>query len=97
MVDFARLVETSLWKSAPLFSTGTKEAELMVRELRLNLQSPLARFVGSGFNGRATELDRGVGPKLSTAFAERLGQPSPGARVLVHGPNRASEQWSVMR
>jgi hypothetical protein len=37
MGDFKRLGSASLWKSAPLFSTGPKEAELMVRELRLNL------------------------------------------------------------
>ena len=37
MVDFKRLGTPSLWKSGPLFSTGTMEAELMVIELRLNL------------------------------------------------------------
>jgi hypothetical protein len=35
MWDFGRLGSASLWKSGPLFSTGTKEAELMVRELRV--------------------------------------------------------------
>ena len=44
MLDFKRLGSASLWKSGPLFSTDTKEAELMVSELRLNLQSPVARF-----------------------------------------------------
>jgi hypothetical protein len=44
MVDFKRLGSANLWKSGPLFSTGPKEAELLVRELRLNLQSPVARF-----------------------------------------------------
>jgi hypothetical protein len=34
MGDFRRLGSVSLWKSSPLFSTGTTEAELMVRELR---------------------------------------------------------------
>jgi len=34
-VDFNRLGSATLWKSRPLFSTGTKEAELMVRELRV--------------------------------------------------------------
>ena len=97
MGDFRRLAKTSLWKSAPLFSTGSKEAELMVKELRLNLQSPLARFAGSRLSVRAEKLERGVGPKLSTAFAERLGQPSPGAHILLHSPARASGQWSVMR
>jgi hypothetical protein len=35
MVDFGRLGSVSLWKSGPLFSTGIMEAELMVRELRV--------------------------------------------------------------
>src|SRR5258708_17001604 len=35
MLDFGGLGSASLWKSGPLFSTGTKEAELMVRELRV--------------------------------------------------------------
>ena len=35
MLDFERLGSASLWKSGPLFSTGTKEAKLMVRELRV--------------------------------------------------------------
>ena len=34
MGDFRRLSSGGLWKSGPLFSTGTTEAELMVRELR---------------------------------------------------------------
>jgi len=33
MWDFWGLGSASLWKSGPLFSTGTKEAKLMVREL----------------------------------------------------------------
>ena len=41
MVDFKRLGNPSLWKSGPLFSTGTTEAGLMVGELRLNLRSRL--------------------------------------------------------
>ena len=39
MLDFKRLGSPSLWKSGPLFSTGPKEVELLVRELRLNLRS----------------------------------------------------------
>jgi hypothetical protein len=35
MLDFGRLGSAGLWKSGPLFSTGTKEAKLMVRELRV--------------------------------------------------------------
>ena len=37
MGDFGRLDGASLWKSGPIFSTGTKEAELMVIELRVEL------------------------------------------------------------
>jgi len=37
MGDFSRLISVTLWKSGPLFSTGPTEAELEVRELRLNL------------------------------------------------------------
>jgi hypothetical protein len=35
MVEFGWLGSASLWKSGPLFSTGTTEAKLMVRELRV--------------------------------------------------------------
>ena len=41
MWDFGRLGRASLWKSGPLFSTGTSETELMTVELRLNLRSLL--------------------------------------------------------
>ena len=44
MGDFRQLCSVSLWKSGPLFSTGTEEAELMVRELRLNQRAAPARF-----------------------------------------------------
>ena len=79
MVDFKRLGSPSQWKSGPLFSTGTTEAELMVSELRLNLRTRTARFASFGLSGLAWKFERGVHPRLSTAFAERLGQPSPGA------------------
>src|ERR1700737_4473254 len=97
MLDFNRLGSATLWKSGPLFSTGPKEAELLVRELRLNLQPPLARLAGSRLSDKVGMLERGVGPRLSTAFAERLGRPSPGANVLIHGLNRASGTRRVMR
>jgi hypothetical protein len=35
MWDFGWLGSAGLWKSGPLFSTASKEAELMVRELRV--------------------------------------------------------------
>jgi len=47
MWDFGRLGSASLWKSGPLFSTGIKEAELMVRELRVEPAIAAARFAGS--------------------------------------------------
>lgn len=84
MGDFGRLDSAGLWKSGPLFSTGTKEAELMVRELRLNLRSPAARFTVGCSGAGAGRIERGVGPRLSTVFAERQGLSSPGSRVLVH-------------
>ena len=97
MLDFNRLGCATLWKSGPLFSTGPKEAELLVRELRLNLRSPAVLFVRRRGSDQAGNREGGVGPRLSTAFAERLGLPSPGARVLIHSPNRASGTRSVMR
>ena len=41
MWDFGQVGTVSLWKSGPLFSTGTGKAELMAVELRLNLRSPI--------------------------------------------------------
>ena len=41
MWDFGQVGTVSLWKSGPLFSTGTSKAELMAVELRLNLRSPI--------------------------------------------------------
>ena len=43
MWDFGRVGTASLWKSGPLFSTGTMEAELMVRELRVESAVRLGR------------------------------------------------------
>jgi hypothetical protein len=92
MLDFRRLGTPSLWKSGPLFSTGIKEVGLLVRKPRLNLQSPVARFAGSRVSDMVGILERGVGPRLSTAFAKMLGRRSTGAHSLVHTPNRASGQ-----
>src|SRR4029077_2466179 len=47
MWDFRWLGSAGLWKSGPLFSTGTKEAELMVRELRVEPAVAGVRFAGS--------------------------------------------------
>jgi hypothetical protein len=92
MGDFSGLRTVSLWKSGPLFSTGTTEAELMVRELRLNLRSPASRFARRRPSGEAGNVEGGVGPRLSTAFAEQIGRPSPGSSVLIRSPKSASRQ-----
>ena len=92
MWDFGRLSSVGLWKSGPLFSTGIKEAKLVVSELRLNLQATPARFAGSQWSDTTGKVDRGDGPRLSTAFAERQGHPSPRASILIQSPNRASGQ-----
>jgi hypothetical protein len=47
MLDFNRLGSATLWKSGPLFSTGPKEAELMVRELPVEPVIAEERFAGS--------------------------------------------------
>jgi hypothetical protein len=96
MGDFRRLSSVSLWKSDPLFSTDTKEAELMVRELRLNQRSADARFARVARALKAGEVDEGVGPRLSTAFAEQNGHPSPGPNILMPGQRRASRQGEMM-
>jgi hypothetical protein len=96
MGDFSWLCSGSLWKSGPLFSTGTKEAELMVRELRLNQRSADARFARVARALKAGEVDEGVGPRLSTAFAEQNGLPSPGPYILLPGQHRASVLGEMM-
>src|SRR5580765_4021160 len=96
MGDFNRLCSVSLWKSGPLFSTGTKEAELMVRELRLIQRSAPARFARADSSAEAGDVDEGVGPRLSTAFAEQNGLPSPGPHILPPGQHRASGQGEMM-
>jgi hypothetical protein len=97
MGDFGRLGSASLWKSGPLFSTGTKEAELMVRELRV--EPAVARRRDSnrcGVSDEVGKVGRGVGPRLSTAFAERDDRSSPGARILIHSRGCASGQGEMM-
>jgi hypothetical protein len=97
MGDFGRLGSAGLWKSGPLFSTGTKEAELMVRELRV--EPAVARRRDSNrprMSDEAGKVGRGVGPKLSTAFAEQDGRSSPGACILIHSRGRASGLGEMM-
>jgi hypothetical protein len=55
MWDFGRLGTVSLWKSGSVFSTGIKEAKLVVRELRLNLQTTPVRFAGSPWSDKNRE------------------------------------------
>jgi hypothetical protein len=78
-VDFGRVGAASLWKSDPLFSTGSKEAGLMLRELRSNLHRLAAQFGtrGRGETARAREL--GFPPSLFTAFAKVQGLGSTAA------------------
>jgi hypothetical protein len=95
MVDFSGLSSVTLWKSDPLFSTGTTEAELMVIELRLNLRSPASLFASRSEHGEAGNVEGGVGPRLSTAFAEQKGLPSPGPAVLIRSQSTASRQGDM--
>jgi len=78
MWDFGWLGSASLWKSGPLFSTGTKEAELMVRELRVEPAVASGAIAGFRVSDYTGEGERGVGPRLSTAFAEQDSRSSPG-------------------
>jgi hypothetical protein len=97
MGDFGRLSSASLWKSGPLFSTGTKEAELMVRELRVEPTVVRRRDSNRpGVSDEAGKVGRGVGPRLSTVFAERDGRSSPGACILIHNRGCASGQGEMM-
>jgi hypothetical protein len=68
--DFGQVGTANLWKSAPLFSTGTKEAELMHEELRLNPRSPGARSWGRSPGEHAATDSKKVKGSLSTGFAE---------------------------
>ena len=96
MADLRRLYSVSLWKSGPFFSTATKEAELMVIELRLNLRSTAARFARGRGSDQAGNREGGVGPRLSTAFAEQNSPASPGPYVLIRSPKGASRQGETM-
>src|SRR2546428_13322346 len=76
--DFGQVGAANLWKSGPLFSTGTKEAELMLEELRLNPRSPAARSRGRRPGGCVLTDVGAVDPNLSTGFARRARRRSPG-------------------
>ena len=91
MGDFGQVGAASLWKSGPLFSTGTGEAKPMGVELRLNPRSP---FSDAGMASRAARWEKDgmeLGPGLSTAFAESAGMPSPSREASVNRPGFMSE------
>ena len=78
MVGFAAAGSASLWKSRRLFSTGIKEAELMLDEPGLNPRMSARQFgVGCRCASVASKR-RSVDPSLSTAFAEPPGLASTG-------------------
>jgi hypothetical protein len=84
MGDFEQVGAANLWKSGPFFSTGAKETELEMMELRLNLCS---RARNTKFASRAREQEEMGGvfdPRLSTAFARRGGLLPP----AIYGSNR---------
>jgi hypothetical protein len=95
MWDFGWLGSASLWKSGPLFSTGTKEAKLMVRSFGLNLPSPVARLAGLPRERSRRRGERGVGPRLSTTFAEQDSKSSPGLGILFPSQRSASGQGDM--
>src|SRR3982074_680330 len=68
IVDFGRVGAASLWKSDPLFSTGSKEAGLMLTVLRSNLHRLAAQFGTRGRGEMARAREFGQPPSLSTAF-----------------------------
>ena len=84
MVDFGQVGTASLWKSGPLFSTGTKEAELMLEELRLSPRSSGARTWGRRSGAVAAAGSNRVRSGLSPGFAERPGRRSTGPSGLIH-------------
>lgn len=60
----------------------------MVKELRLNLRSPAARFMSRLVGAGAGKGRRGFGPRLSTAFAERPPPLSPGTAGVIDRSHR---------
>ena len=83
MGDFGRLGSVSLWKSGPFFSTGTSDAELMVKGASVEPAVACHAMPGRLSGRNAGKGWNGVGPKLSTAFPEQRGQSSPGAGILT--------------
>jgi hypothetical protein len=73
------LGSANLWKSGPFFSTGSKEAELMLDEPGMNPRMPAAHFGACCKAFALVVAGSWVHPKLSTGNAERCGTPSTGA------------------
>ena len=83
-MDFGQAGTASLWKSYPLFSTGTKEAELMLEELRLNPRGPGARSGGRSLGRVRPPEATAVDPNLSTTYSEWLRLRSTGGESRIH-------------
>jgi hypothetical protein len=78
MGDFGRVGAASLWKSGPLFSTASKEAELMLDELRLNPEASVARLGPRSRDAMSGGGGADIAPSLSTGFAEQSEPRSTG-------------------
>ncbi len=96
MVDFGQVGTANLWKSGPLFSTGTKEAELMLEGLRLNPPSSGARTWRRCSGEFAAAGSNRVEPGLSTGFAERPGLRSTGPTGPIHNAWRGLAKKGVV-
>jgi hypothetical protein len=70
--------EASLWKTGPVFSTGSKEAEHMVPEVQLNLRSTGDTMLEGHFGPDHRGTEEIDGPNLCTAFTERTRLVPPG-------------------
>jgi len=78
------------------FPQVSRRRSSLVIELRLNQQSAAARLAQRRTSAEAGDVDERVGPRLSTAFAEQNGYPSPGPRILRPGQHAASRQGEMM-
>jgi hypothetical protein len=85
MGDFEQVGAANLWKSGPLFSTGTKEAELMRSSSGLICGRLEGQLVGAPWASRQQVMGGRFDRRLSTAFAERQRAPSTGVESLIFG------------
>ena len=93
--DFGQAGTASMWKSGPLFSTGTKEAELVLEELRLNPWAPAARSRGRRLGESVGRRGLRVDPSLSTGFAGRPRLRSTAVVMAVHRGRRGTKKEGV--